>query len=265
MPPSKWDEEEESTSPPPVAARRRFDDEEEDDVLDSWDAAEDSEVEREKAKKAEEAEAKAKAAAAANKKTKAQRIEEHREQRRQEADAGDDLDGSEDEAERRERLRRTEKDSDLKHAEDLFGEVDTKRNRGAPKAVVVSDTADPTKSVDLSAMPLFKPTTKDQFARLSDTLIPLLTPHSKKPQYSIWAQEFTRRLVKELPSAEIKKIGSALTTASNEKMREERAADKGNKKTKAAKTKVSLVSNRDNQIDNTAYDGDDGLGDDDFM
>lgn len=114
-------------------------------------------------------------------------------------------------------------------------------------------------------MPLFKPTTKDQFARLSDTLIPLLTPQSKKPQYALWATEFTRRLVKELPSSEIKKIASALTTASNEKMREERAADKGNKKTKAAKTKVSLVSQRDNQLDNTNYDGDDGLGDDDFM
>lgn len=139
------------------------------------------------------------------------------------------------------------------------------RNRGAPKAVVVNDSADPTKSVDLSAMPLFKPTTKDQFTRLSDTLIPLLTPHSKKPQYTIWAQDFTRRLVKELPSSEIKKLASALTTASNEKMREERAADKGNKKSKAAKTKVSLVANRDNQIDSKSYGDDDGLGDDDFM
>ncbi|KAJ5736721.1 uncharacterized protein N7483_001846 [Penicillium malachiteum] len=266
MPPSKWDEEEEeSFAPPPVAPRRRFDDEEDEDVLDSWDAAEDSEVEREKAKKAEEALAAAKAKAAANKKTKAQRIEEHREQRRQDADSDSDLE-DETEEEKRERLRRQEKDADLAHANDLFGDVDTKRNRGAPKAIVISDTTDPTKSVDLSAMPLFKPTTKDQFTRLSDTLLPLLTPHSKKPQYSIWAQDFARKLVKELPSSEIKKIASALTTASNEKMREERAADKGNKKTKAAKTKVSLVSNRDNQLDSTNYEGgEDGLGDDDFM
>ncbi|KAJ5678645.1 hypothetical protein N7462_006889 [Penicillium macrosclerotiorum] len=264
MAPSKWDDEEESVSPPPVAPRRRFDDEEEDDVLDSWDAAEDSEVEREKAKKAEEAAAAAKAAAAANKKTKAQRIEEHREQRRRDADAEDDFE-EESEGERRERLRRTEKDADLQHASDLFASIDMNRNRGAPKAVVITDSADPTNSIDLSSMALFKPTTKDQFTRLSDTLIPLITPHSKKPHYALWAQEFTRRLVKELPSTEIKKIASALTTASNEKMREERAADKGNKKTKAAKTKVSLVANRDNHIDNTAYDGDDGLGDDDFM
>ncbi|KAJ6092946.1 hypothetical protein N7486_008235 [Penicillium sp. IBT 16267x] len=268
MPPSKWDEEEEEESfapPPVVAPRRRFDDEEEEDLLDSWDAAEDSEVEREKAKKAEEAEAAAKAKALANKKSKAQRVEEHREQRKKNAeDESEDEDEDEDEAEKRERLRRQEIDADLAHASDLFGEIDMKRNRGAPKAIVISDSVDPTKSVDLSAMPLFKPTTKDQFTRLSDTLIPLITPHSKKPQYSLWAQDFTRRLVKELPSAEIKKIASALTTASNEKMREERASDKGNKKTKAAKTKVSLVAQRDSQVDNSAYD-DDGLGDDDFM
>ncbi|KAJ5748099.1 uncharacterized protein N7511_009795 [Penicillium nucicola] len=264
MPPSKWDEEESDSAPPVVVApRRRFDDEEEEDVLDSWDAGEDSEVEREKAKKAEEAAAKAKAAAAANKKTKAQRIEEHREQRRQEADS-DDESGDEEESERRARLRRTEQDADLAHAEDLFGSVDTKRNKGAPKAIVISDKADPTKSIDLSSMPLFNPNTKDQFNALSDALIPLLTPHSKKAQYAIWAQDFARKFVKDLPSTEIKKIASALTTASNEKMREERAADKGNKKTKAAKTKISLNASR-GPVDNTNYDGDDGLADDDFM
>lgn len=70
--------------------------------------------------------------------------------------------------------------------------------------------------------------------------------------------------MKELPSAEIKKVASALTTASNEKMREERASDKGNKKSKAAKTKISLNASRDAQPDTSQYD-DDGLGDDDFM
>ncbi|KAJ5647599.1 hypothetical protein N7490_003971 [Penicillium lividum] len=263
MPPSKWGGGRGCHCASPVAPRRRFDDEEEEDVLDSWDAAEDSEVEREKAKKAEEAAAAAKAKALANKKTKAQRVEEHREQRKKDVEDDSDYD-DETEAEKRERLRRQEIDADLAHASDLFGDVDVKPNRGAPKAIVVSDTADPTKSIDLSAMPLFKPITKDQFARLSDTLIPLLTPHSKKAHYSLWAQDFARKLVKELPSVEIKKIASALTTASNEKMREERASDKGNKKSKAAKTKVSLVAQRDSQVDNNSYE-DDGLADDDFM
>ncbi|RAK82439.1 eukaryotic translation initiation factor 3 subunit J [Aspergillus fijiensis CBS 313.89] len=266
MAPSKWDDEEESVSPPPVAARRKFDDEEEDDVLDSWDAAEDSEVEREKAAKAAEAKAKAEAEAAANKKSKAQRIQEHKATRKAQADAESEEDSEEDEAERRARLRKTEKDADLKHAEDLFGDIDLNRmrNRGAPKAVVIGDSTDPTQAVDLSAMPLFKPTTKDQFARLSATLTPLLTVHSKKPQYALWAQEFVKQLAKELPSGDVKKMASGLTTLSNEKMKEERAADKGNKKTKAAKTKVSLVAARENHIDSNSYD-DDGLDDDDFM
>ncbi|OJJ02930.1 hypothetical protein ASPVEDRAFT_62856 [Aspergillus versicolor CBS 583.65] len=266
MPPSKWDEEEEeSVSPPPVAARRRFDDEEEDDVLDSWDAAEDSDVEREKAAKAAEAKAKADAEAAANKKSKAQRIAEHKKTRQKAAEEDEDEDSDEDEADKRARLRATEKDSDLKHAEDLFGDIDLNRNRGKNKTVVVNDASgDPTQAVDLSAMSLFKPTTKDQFAKVTSTIAPLLALQSKKPQYALWLPEFTKALAKDLPSGDIKKIASTLTTLSNEKMKEERAADKGSKKTKAAKTKVSLVAQRENKIETSSYD-DDGLDDDDFM
>ncbi|KAL2828700.1 eukaryotic translation initiation factor 3 subunit J [Aspergillus cavernicola] len=269
MAPSKWDEEEEeSISSPPVTVRRRFDDEEEDDVLDSWDAAEDSEVEREKATKAAEAKAKADAEAAANKKSKAQRIAEHQETRRKVAEEDDDDsdDEDEDESDKRARLRATEKDADLKHAQDLFDDIDLNRNRGKNKAVVVHDASgDPTQAVDLSAMTLFKATTKDQFAKLTNTLAPLLTVQSKKPQYALWLPEFTKQLAKELPSGDIKKIASVLSTLSNEKMKEERTADKGSKKTKAAKTKVSLVASRDSaRADSTSYD-DDGLGDDDFM
>lgn len=161
-------------------------------------------------------------------------------------------------------MRRREKEADLKHAEDLFGDIDLNRNRGAPKAVVVTDSADPTNSVDLSAMALFKPSSKDQFTQLTNTLMPLLTAHAKKPHFTMWAQDFTKQLVKQLPSGEIKKIASALTTMSNEKMKEERAADKGSKKSKAAKTKISLNTSRDNKIETTpTYD--DGLDDNDFM
>jgi translation initiation factor 3 subunit J len=115
-------------------------------------------------------------------------------------------------------------------------------------------------------MPLFKPTTKDQFAKVTASLIPLLTAHSKKPHYALWAQDFARQLVKEMSSADVKKVASALTTVSNEKMREEKNADKGAKKSKAAKTKTSLNANRDftTKADTTLYEGDD-LGDDDFM
>ncbi|KAK2812439.1 hypothetical protein FQN50_001440 [Emmonsiellopsis sp. PD_5] len=274
MAPSKWDEEEESTppsSPPLVAAqRRKFDDEEDsDDVVDDWEAAEDSEVEREKAAKAAAEKAKADAEAAAKKKSRAQRIEEHKAANRKRREEGggsssDEYEDDEDDAVARARLRATEKESDLKHAEDLIGDIDLNRRRAAPKSTVISDKNDPTKSIDLSAIPLFTPATKTQFTELTNALIPLLTAQSKKPQYSIWVQDFAKKLVKELPSSDIKKVASALTAASNEKLKEEKAQDKGGKKSKAAKTKTSLVAARESHVDTTAYDGDD-LDDDDFM
>lgn len=192
-------------------------------------------------------------------------MEEHKQIRRAQKAAQEDEDSEsdEDEAERRARLRRTEQESDLKHAEDLFGEIDLNKKRGPPKAVVVTDSADPTNAIDLSAMPLFKPSSKDQFTKLTSILVPLLTAHSKKAHFAIWAQDFTKQLVKDLPSGEVKKIASALTTMSNEKMKQEREADKGSKKSKAAKTKTSLNTSRENKIE--TYDDDDGLGDDDFM
>lgn len=134
----------------------------------------------------------------------------------------------------------------------------------ASKAVVVTDSTDPTNAVDLSAMPLFNPVTKDQFANLSATLGPLLTAHSKKAHYVPWAQEFVKQLVGDMNSADVRKVSSALSTMSNEKMKEERAADKGSKKSKASKTKVTLNTSRDNKIEQN-YDENDGLGDDDFM
>ncbi|KFA64660.1 hypothetical protein S40285_06163 [Stachybotrys chlorohalonatus IBT 40285] len=275
MPPAKqWDEEESSgstppTSPPVNAVRRRqFDDEEDDsDVVDDWDAAEDSEVEREKAKKAEEAKAKAAAEAAANKKPKAQRIAEHQAERaRRLAEEGESEDEEETEAERRERLRRTEKESDMKHAQDLFGEVGVISGRKAQTSAtaVTIDAKDPTKTINLPDLPLFNPQTKLQFENLRNALVPSIGANSKKAHYALFLQEFAKQLAKELPSDQIKKVASTLTALSNEKMKEEKAADKGGKKSKAAKTKTSLVTSRANATDTNTYE-DDAFGDDDFM
>ncbi|KAL8781785.1 MAG: hypothetical protein Q9203_000116 [Teloschistes exilis] len=262
------DEEETSSSgseAPVIARRSKFEDEEDDsDVVDDWDAAEDSEVEAEKAKKAAEAKAKADAEAAKNKKSKSQRIEEKRtEHLRRKLEEDDETSSEEDDATKRERLRKTEQEADLKHAEDLFGNIGINKNRSAPKAVV-TDPNDPSKALDISSLPLFNPTTKEQFLRLRETLVPILAANSKKAQYTLFMQEFTKQIVKELPSEQIKKIASGLSTMANEKMKEEKAAEKGGKKTKAAKSKTSLVANRDasHKADTTAYDD---LGDDDFM
>ena len=216
-------------------------------------------MEAEKAKKAAESKAKADALAAANKKSKAQRIEEKRMEtmRRKMEEEEETSSEEEDEAEKRERLRKTEQDSDLKHAEDLFGNSGINNNRSAPKAVVTANPSDPTSSIDLSSLPIFNPTTKDQFLKLRETLVPILASNSKKAQYTLFMQEFTKQIVKDLPSEQIKKIASGLTTLSNEKMKEEKAADKGGKKTKAAKTKATLVANRDasTRADTTVYGG----------
>ncbi|KAF2112346.1 eukaryotic translation initiation factor 3 subunit J [Lophiotrema nucula] len=277
MAPSKWDDEEEESTPPssppaPITRRSKFDDEEEDsDVLESWDAAEDSEVEREKVKKAAEAKAKVDAEAKANHKTKAQRIEERRQEnlRRRMMEEEESSDEEEDEATRRARLKKTEQDADLAHAEALFGGAggagEVSNDRSAAKPVTIQDAADPTQVVDLSALSLFNPTTKDQFLKLRETLSPLLVNNTKKAHYTLFLQEFTKQICKDLPSDQIKKIASGLTTLSNEKMKEEKLAEKGGKKSKAAKTKASLVATRDvsYKADTNAYDED--FGDDDFM
>ncbi|KAI9839599.1 MAG: Translation initiation factor 3 subunit J component [Sarea resinae] len=268
-----WDEEDSSTPPssPPVPAaiprRSKFDDEEEDsDVLESWDAAEDSEVEAEKAKKAAEAKAQAEAEEAARKKSKSQRIAERRaenERRRQAEDTSSDED--EDDAARRERLRRTEQDADLQHAEDLFGDIGISKNRSGPKPVITQDPSDPNSTIDLSSLPLFNPTTKAQFDKLRDTLVPIIIANTKKAHYALFMQDFAKQLAKEMSSDQTKKVASGLTALSNEKMKEEKASEKGGKKSKAAKTKTSLVANRNASFkaDTTVYD--DNFDDDDFM
>lgn len=162
----------------------------------------------------------------------------------------------EDEKSKRERLRRTEQEADLKHAEDLFGNIGINKNRSAPKAVVATDPNDPSTAIDISSLPLFNPKTKEQFLKLRETLVPILANNSKHAQYTLFLQEFTKQIVKELPSEQIKKIASGLTTLANERMKDEKAAEKGGKKTKAAKGKATLVANRDtsHKADTTAYD-----------
>lgn len=68
----------------------------------------------------------------------------------------------------------------------------------------------------------------------------MISTQHKKSEYVTWAAEFVKQLLKESKSADIKKAASILTTASNEKLKEERNADKGTKKSKASKTKTAV-------------------------
>lgn len=226
--------------------------------MDSWDAAEDSEVEREKERKAADTKAKAAAEAAANKKTKSQRIAEHQANRALQAESDDETDEEETEAERRERLRATEQEADLKHAEDLFGTIGISSGRKATNsgATIVIDSKDPTNTVNLADLPLFNPQTKLQFEKMRTTMAPIISANSKKAHYGLFLEEFAKELVKDMNSDQVKKIASTLTRVSNEKMKEEKSADKGGKKSKAAKTKTTLVTARANTTDVAAYDDD---------
>jgi len=161
-------------------------------------------------------------------------------------------------------LRREEKEGDLEHATDLFGDIGISKRSGT-KPVVLADPNDPTNTIDLSSLPLFKATTKNQFTKLRETLVPLISANANMAHYTLFLQEFTKQIAKDLPSDQIKKIASGLTTLSNEKMKEEKIAEKGGKKSKAAKSKVTLNANRDLSFkaDTSAYD--DGLDEDDFM
>lgn len=145
----------------------------------------------------------------------------------------------------------------MKHAEDLFGDVGIINNRKAPPkaANIVLDNSDPTSTLNLSQLPLFNPTTKLQFEALRAALTPVIAEHHKKAHYPLFLQEFVKQLAKDLPSEQIKKLASVLTTASNEKMKAEKAAEKGGKKSKAQKTKNSLVvSSRSETVDTGAYE-----------
>lgn len=168
-----------------------------------------------------------------------------------------ETDEEETEAERRARLRQQEIDGSRAQAEELFGELAISKKK-TEKAITIADEKDPGKTIDLSSLSIFNPNTKDQFTKLRDTLTPLLAGNSKKGQYSLFLQEFVKQISKDLPSEQIKKIASGLTTLSNEKMKEEKAAEKGGKKSKAAKTKTTLNASRDTGVraDTSTYDDD---------
>jgi translation initiation factor 3 subunit J len=157
----------------------------------------------------------------------------------------------------------------MKHATDLLDTVGIHpRSKAAgAKSVVIEDKKNPGQSIDLSSIPLFQPKTKTDFDALSEALVPLLRESASRPHYPLWISGFVKSICQDLPSAEIKKVGSQVTALSNEKMKEEKAQDKTGKKSKAAKTKTTLAAGRDmgrGVADVTSYD-DDGLDDGDFM
>ena len=243
-------------------------------VLDSWDAADDSEEERKKATKSAAAAEKAAAEALANKKTSAERIADKKmlsALRQAEADALADALANETPAEQRARVQAREEAADLAHAADLFGAVGIgagsgTSGRGTRPAAYV-DPQDPTKAIDLGGLAVFKPVTKANFDLLRDTLVSLVGANTKKPHYNMFLQETMRALAKELPSEQIRLLASKLTTLANEKQKEEKDATKGGKKKGGAATKKAGLAGAGKEIDRVdTHTYDDAYDDfDDFM
>lgn len=140
-------------------------------------------------------------------------------------------------------MQQQEIESDLAHATDLFGAVGIGAGSGGTqrtKPIAIVDPKDPTRSINLADMDIFRPTTKAQFDQLRETLVPLLTANKSKGNYVMFLQEFTRALVKDLESEKIRTISSKMTTLANEKQKEEKEAQKSGKK--KGKGKVGLAA-----------------------
>jgi translation initiation factor 3 subunit J len=166
--------------------------------------------------------------------------------------------------ERRQLEKERQEAADLAHAADLFGAVGVGAGSGGTgraKPIAITDPNDPTRKIDLGAMQIFKPSTKDDFTQLQDVLVPLLTANVKKPHYAMFLQEFVRQLAKDMSSENIRTVASKLTTLSNEKQKEEKAAEKGGKKKGGAakKTALAAAGKEADRVDTKAYDNYDDL------
>lgn len=115
------------------------------------------------------------------------------------------------------------------------------------------DPVDSSKNIDLTTLPVFKPNTKNEFVELREILVPLLTANSKKAHYPLFIQEFVRQLSKDMPSEQIRKVASGVTTLANERQKEEKAAEKGGKKKVAKKTTLALSGKEADRFDTTDY------------
>jgi translation initiation factor 3 subunit J len=145
------------------------------------------------------------------------------------------------------------------HARGLFGAVGIDDGSGTSgrqaTQTKIADPKDPSKTIDLSSLDIFNPTTMADFNKLREVLAPLLAANVKKGHYNTFLQEFTRAITKDLPSEQIKTLASKLTALSNEKQKEEKAAEKGSKKKATKKANLVAAGKEMDRIDTRNYEG----------
>ncbi|KAK9452669.1 eukaryotic translation initiation factor 3 subunit J [Dipodascopsis uninucleata] len=256
---SRWDDEEDESSVTNLAPRSKWDDEEDSDtpVLDSWDASDD-----------EENKPVVPAPQPKKKVPLSQKIAEREAQKQMEKEeALRKLRESETPEERRARLQQIELEADLNNAADLFGTSVSLKDDGVHDALTEQEELEMEKAkkeVDLESLSIFRPKTKSEFEALSEKLGSLLSALSHNPHYNtVFLPTFLRTLALPLNSEQVRKNSSILTAISNEKIREERAADKPKTKKKSKPALTSASAKVDDSVDTTNYSRYDDF--DDFM
>ena len=153
-------------------------------------------------------------------------------------------------------MQERELEADLAHAENLFAAVGIGAGSGREvKKAAIVDPKDPTKTIDLSGLDIFRPTTKAQFDSLREVLVPLVAQNAKKPHYGLFLQEFAKALAKDMASEQIRLVATKLTVLSNEKQKGEKEVQKGGKK-KSVPKKAGLAASGKvmDTVDTRSYD-----------
>lgn len=185
-----------------------------------------------------------------------------------------------DEKTRKELIKQAELESDLNNAADLFGGLGVNEHprERAAKAAAAKAAAEPTINADtpITAHPLFKPETKQDYEKLRKALSPALTKlndQSPLNYSSALAIDLIRDLTKPLSTENIRKVISTLQVISKEKEKAERLArlskaggtatgGAGKKKAKAGRPNLGGAFKKDADV---VVDNYDDFGEDDFM
>ncbi|EDR09829.1 uncharacterized protein LACBIDRAFT_318032 [Laccaria bicolor S238N-H82] len=154
----------------------------------------------------------------------------------------------------REKARRDkekELNADLNNAAELFG------------AAALGGTS----SAELDALISAQPRTKEDFQKLSASIIEFIVKrHEAKPLYPSFVEHFARAVALPLKDVEVRKVASGLMTLANEKQKEQRDKASGKKKPKAASKPGLGGAKVSSRLDTGAYEEAlDDFGNDDFM
>jgi len=107
-------------------------------------------------------------------------------------------------------LQQLEEKSDLKLAQDLLGFDHS--------PIISHDTESlPSPLVNLCSNPVFTPKTMQDFDRLREIPVLIISQNCRRDEYPAFIRDLTNQLVADLPIKEIRRIGSSLVSLSDEK------------------------------------------------